>query len=303
MRWHTRDRLTSEGKPCRWEGQILTFLDEQIHELGAFGDTIWNQRSVVEIPGANRGQGWFLHAMTSMEHLLRLVFRVARNGFDAKELEKRLGIKSLNETPGLEIYGTEPRVRASNLKKGPWQSVTLLVYKLEEIDTGAFRTFLKQAIDSFNLNVKRLQTKPEDVMPWKLNGERWHLGDKGFPIGKKVLWDRTLLRRMLDLMKEIEPGLEVKWDARDAITLKVPGIGRGWAQWRTKEPEGLVCRFLGQRGQFNLARIEGLGVEPVITGRDNGDVVKLTLRSLDAQQAQRLKELLGEHLEGFRAGK
>ena len=93
----------------------------------------------------------------------------------------------------------------------------------------------------------------------------------------------------------------MKWDARDAITLKVSGIGRGWAQWRTKEPEGLVCRFLGQRGQFNLARIEGLGVEPAITTRDSGDVLNLTFRSLDGQQMQRLKELLSEHLEGFRS--
>ncbi len=300
LRWHVRDRLTSEGKPCRWEGQILTWLDELIHEQGAFGDTIWNQRSVVEVPGPNRGQGWFLHAMTSMEHLLRLVFRVSRNGFDGRELEKQLGIKSLNETPGLEIYGTEPRVRVTNHKKGPWQSVTLLVFKLEEIDTPAFRTFLKEAIASYNQTVKRLQTKPEDVMPWKLNGERWHLGDKGFPIGKKVLWDRTLLRRMLDLVKEIEPKLEVKWDARDAITLKTPGIGRGWAQWRTKQPEGLLCRFLGKKGQFNLTRIEGLGMEPSISGRDNGDVLSLTLRSLDAAQAGRLKEILTEHLAGFR---
>ncbi len=300
LSWHTRDRLTTEGKPCRWEGEILTWLDDLIHEMGPFGDTVWNQRSVVEVPGPNRSKGWFLHAMTSMEHLLRLVFRVSRNAFDAKELEKRLGIKPLNDTPGLQIYGQEPRVRVTRHKKGPWESVTLLVYKLEEIDTPAFRTFLKQAIDSFHQNLKRLDTKPEDVMPWKLNGERWHLGDKGFPIGKKVLWDRVLLRRLLDLVKEIEPGLEVKWAARDAITLKVPGIGRGWAQWRTKQPEGLVCRFLGKKGQFNLARIEGLGIEPSIAGRDNGDVLSLTLRTLDAAQAGRLQEILTEHLAGFR---
>ena len=191
-------------------------------------------------------------------------------------------------------------MRTTNHKKGPWQSVTLLVHWLKEIDTNAFRTFLQEAVESFQKNVRRLQTKPEDVMPWKLNGERWHLGEKGFPPGKKVLWDRSLIQRLLTLVRELEPKLEVKWDVRDAVTLKVPGIGRGWAQWRTKEPEGLVCRFLGQRGQFNLARIEDLGVEPAITSRDNGEVLNLTFRSLDAQQLQRLKEVLREHLEGFR---
>ena len=54
-----------------------------------------------------------------------------------------------------------------------------------------------------------MQTKPADVMPWKLNGERWHLGDKGFPPGKSVRWDRALLRQLLDLVRQVEPGLEV----------------------------------------------------------------------------------------------
>src|SRR5262249_36108224 len=70
-RWHTRDRLTTEGKPCRWEGEILTWIDDRVHEAGDFGDTVWNQRSVVEIPAQKSSLGWFLHAMTSMEWLLR----------------------------------------------------------------------------------------------------------------------------------------------------------------------------------------------------------------------------------------
>jgi enterochelin esterase family protein len=45
----------------------------------------------------------------------------------------------------------------------------------------ASETFLKDAAESFAAAVKRMQTKPEDVMPWKVNGERWHLGEKGFP--------------------------------------------------------------------------------------------------------------------------
>ena len=38
-RWHTIERVTTEGKPCRWEGHILDWIDERVHELGAFGDT------------------------------------------------------------------------------------------------------------------------------------------------------------------------------------------------------------------------------------------------------------------------
>ena len=299
-RWHTEQRLSHEGKPCRWEGNILSWLDEQIHRLGPFGDTNWNDRSVVEIAGPQKSQGWFLHAMTGMEWVVRLVFRVGRNTFKSQELNRRLGIPSLNDTPGVEAYGSDARVWVTP-HKGPWQSVTVLAHRLSEIDTPAFRKFLAEAAAAFQANLKRLKTKPEDVMPWKVNGERWHLGEKGFPAGRKLQWDRALLPRLLELVREVEPRVEIRWDARDAITLKVPGINRGWAQWRTKESECLDCRFLGKKGQFNLARVEGLGVTPEIKGqREEGDVLQLTFQHQEHLLGPRLKELLVEHLRGFR---
>ena len=77
-RWHTVERVTSDGKPCRWEGAMLDWLDERIHELGKFADTDWSERSVVEIAAPKKSQGWFLHALTGQEWLLRLVFRVGQ---------------------------------------------------------------------------------------------------------------------------------------------------------------------------------------------------------------------------------
>jgi excinuclease ABC subunit A len=299
-RWHTAERVNHKGGPCRWEGRTLEWIDERVHELGDFGETNWNHRSVVEIAAAQKSQGWFLHVMTGMEWLVRLVFRVGRNAFKQGDLVSRLGIRPLNETPGLQVYGDEERVRVTN-HKGPWQSVTVLAHRLDEIDTPAFRKFLAEAASSFQANLKRLRTKPEDVMPWKVNGERWHLGEKGFPVGRKVQWDRGLLPRLLELVREVEPKLEVRWDARDAITLKVPGVSRGWAQWRTKECEGLDCRFLGKKGQLNLSRVESFGVSPSLNGnRADGEVLRLRFRTEDHVHAAKLKEVLAEHLRGFR---
>ena len=138
-------------------------------------------------------------------------------------------------------------------------------------------------------------------MPWKVNGERWHLGEKGFPPGQKLRWERSLLPRLLALVRDVEPGLEVHWDNRAAILLKVPGVNRAWAQWRTKDSQGLICHFLGKKGQFNLSRLEGIGVAPQISGeRENGDTLHLVFQHDDHLPAARLKELLAEHLRGFR---
>jgi excinuclease ABC subunit A len=138
-------------------------------------------------------------------------------------------------------------------------------------------------------------------MPWKINGQRWHLGEKGFPPGRRLQWDRSLLPRLLDLVREVEPGLEVTWDNRDAITLRVPGVSRGWAQWRTKLAEGLDCRFMGKKGQFNLSQFESIGASPSINGsRAEGDVLRLIFQHNEHVHAPKLKELLAEHLRGFR---
>src|SRR5262249_35488141 len=153
--------------------------------------------------------------------------------------------------------------------------------------------FLGQAVAAFQANLKRLRTKPEDVMPWKVNGQRWHLSEKGFPAGKKLQWERVLLPRLLDLVREVEPRGEVQWDARDAIILRVPGVGRSWAQWRTKESYGLDCRFLGKKGQFNLSQVESFGVSPAINGnRADADVLRLIFQHDDQVHAAKLKAVL-----------
>src|SRR5205085_10848251 len=208
-------------------------------------DTNRNHRTVVEVAAPSKSQGWFFHAHTGLERCVRLVFRVGRNTFKKTDLAPRLGIRPLNELAGLDVYGDEERVQVAN-RKGPWQEVAILAHRLNEIDTPAFRKFLAEAAISFQTNLKRLRTKPEDVMPWKVNGERWHLGEKGFPPGKRVQWDRSLLPRLLALVHELEPNVEVRWDVRDSITVRVPGASRAWASLRTKNPDALETRFLGR---------------------------------------------------------
>ena len=302
-RWHTADRLSHGGKPCRWEGGILDWIDKQIHQRGAFGPTNWNHRSVIEIAAVSKSQGWFFHGMSGMEWLVRLVFRVAKNTFKQVDLEARLAIPPLNQTPGIELFGVysgEPRVRVAN-RKGPWQEITVLAFRLSEIDTPAFHAFLDQAVKAFQKSITRQQTNIESVMPWKVNGQRWHLGDKGFKPGKPIQWDRSLLTRFLEVVRAVDPAIEVEWDARDAIKLRVPGIGRSWAQCRTKDFRGLDCRLLGKKGQFNLSQLEGLGHQPQISGhRAESDVIRLVFQQAEQMPVPRLKQVLAEHLKGFR---
>jgi excinuclease ABC subunit A len=234
-----------------------------------------------------------------MEWLVRLVFRVARNTFKQDELNRSLGIPILDDTSGVEIYGREPRVHVAN-RKGPWQEVWMLVHRYSEIDTPAFRAFLERAVGSFHDNLNRMNTRPEDVMPWKVNGERWHLSEKGFPPGRKMRWDRAILPQVLDLVRGVEPKVEIAWDNRVTITFRVPGATRAWAQFRTKDCEGLDCRFLGKKGQFNLSRIEKFGISPALKNHREGEMLHLVFQHDHHLHGNALRELLREHLQGFR---
>jgi excinuclease ABC subunit A len=299
-KWHTSDRVSHQGKPCHWEGATLDWIDKEIHSLGKFSDTNWNHRSVIEIADAVKSRGWFFHGMTGQEWYVRLAFRVGRNTFKQEELNRRLGLPTFNEMKGVEYYSSEPRVHVAN-RKGPWQEVAILAYSLKEIDTAPFKKFLKEAVQSFKDNVARTLLKPEDVMPWKVNGERWHLGEKGFPIGKKVLWERSLLPQLLDLVRQVEPGVQFKWDTRDSITLYAPGIKHGWARWWTKRHDRLECQFFGKKGQFNLKQIEKFGHHPRINNeRSSADIIHLHFQRQEHLHPAELKEFMAEHLNGFR---
>ncbi len=298
-KWHTVDRLSGKGKPCRWEGKVLAWVEEEIHRLGEFSETNWDHPSTVEIAGPKKSLGWFFHAHTTMEWLVRLVFRVGRNTFKEDELIRRLKIPPLNDTPGVEAYGDQERVRVAN-RKGPWQEVWMVVHRFSEIDTPEFRRFLSQAVASFHANLKQMQTRPEDVMPWKVNGERWHLSDKGFPPGRRVDWDRSLLPGLLGVVRAIEPNVEIDWSTRAGITLRLPGISRGWASFRTKDSDALHCVFFGKKGQFNLAQIERFGTHPELQPSREGEVLRLMFQREEHVHATKLKELLTEHMRGFR---
>jgi excinuclease ABC subunit A len=301
-RWHTRDRVTTTGKPIRWEGAALSWAINEVHKAGTFSEANWNHRSIVEVAAERKSDGWFLHAMTGHEAYLKLVFRVPGRNFKEDQLAAQLALRPLSDTPGLEGYSRD----SNRVEVGNWpgaQYVVVVVNKKSEIDTPAFRAFLKKAADAFVSRLKDAAGGVEAQMPWKKDGEKWHLGEKGFPAGRGVKWDRSLLPRVVKLLREIDPTLEFKWDVRDAVSIRPPGAPRMWARLKTKESAALECWFIGRPGQLNLSRVEGLGRDPVIEmDRTDGiDVLKLRFVSSDHLNPQKLKALLSEHLKGFKA--
>src|SRR5262245_2576369 len=172
----------------------------------------------------------------------------------------------------------------------------MLIHKLEEIETPAFDEFLRKAVGSFDNTLQRMNTKPEDVMPWKVNGEKWHVSEKGFPPVRKVQWDRAILARVIDILRKVEPKNELAGDNRGHVSFSVPDVSRAWAYQRTKDCEALNCRFLGKKGQFNLSHIEKFGVEPTLQTAADGEALLLQFLHDNHVHGPALRDILTQHL-------
>ena len=304
VKWHTRDRITTKGTPVKWDGDALASVIGEVERIGGFGETVWAHRTIVEVPAAKKSAGWFLHAMTGHEAYLKLVFRTRRNAFKTPDLAAALGLRPLSDYPGHEGYSRDHRVEVTNDGRGPGQTVVVTLVTKEEAESPPFRAFVTQAAESFAALTDAggpVAAKVEAAMPWKVAGEKWHLGEKGFPPGKGAKWDRTLLPKLLALLRDLEPGLKIQWDVKDAVTVRVPQANRFWARVKTKEAAALEVWLPAKAAQFNLARWDGAGRDVTLDrGRWEGvDVVTLKFVTAADFDPAKLRPLLAEQLRGF----
>jgi excinuclease ABC subunit A len=300
-RWHTQECISRNGQRCRWDGQILARVVDRIHELGQFSPTDWNNRSVVEISALKKSDGWFFHAITLEQWLLKLKFRVARNTFQRDDLVNRLWLKPLNEIAELPVYGNGPRVQCKSLR-GPWQEVQLHVHALDEIDRPEFWQFLEQAVAGFNRFTQRVQQRPEDVMPWKVLGQKWHFARKGFPPGKKIQWEIELLEELCEMLAAAAPGGQFLWNNQQIVHLLVRAQSEPWATVHTKRPDAVDLQLTGPKNRFALGQLTELGnTRHLDTTQSGFDRIHVCFHTLADLSNGDLPGLLREHFAAVNA--
>ncbi|MCA9244228.1 MAG: ATP-binding cassette domain-containing protein [Phycisphaerales bacterium] len=142
-KWHLRQRSGRGGQTRQWEPAALEFVLDLVQDAGDFEPTDWSNRASVEVT-AKAAPTWFLHALTGGEWLLELYFRAPPGAFDAEQLDRKLKLKTLDQRTDLETYGDWPRVDVRPRRDG-LDAIVVYVYDREEIDTPAFRDFIKRA--------------------------------------------------------------------------------------------------------------------------------------------------------------
>jgi len=297
-RWHTSDRIAHNGQPARWNGTVLARILDRLEDSNDFLPPDFNHRSVVEITGPVKKDGWFFHALTGDQWLVTLKFRVRRNTFRQDELAPQLNLKPLDDIDELPIYGRGSRVRVKNIK-GPWQEVTLKVHWLSEIDTPEFEAFLATARGAFLEQTTRSQQNPGDLQPWKVLGRKWHQLRKGFPVGKRVGWPEELVDLLADQLQAVGSDVVVDWTGRNSVSFRLTRGGPVWAQLWTKRIQSVELFLLGPPGTIPLGRVAGLGHTREITGYKGGrEAVKISFNSLKQARHADIERLLRDHRAG-----
>ena len=300
--WHTQDRVGRDGKPCQWDGRILEQVERKIHALGDFGPTDWNARTVVEISGKRKSDGWFFHAITGETWLVKLKFRTTKKTFRRDALVADLALPPLDDLEDLPVYGRRQRVRCKNLR-GPWQEVQLDVHRLDELDRPEFWRFLSRAVQGFFAFTERVRQRPEDIMPWRVLGRKWHLSRKGFPPGKRVKWELDVLERLCQRLAKAAPDSAFQWHNQQVVHVTFDADEPPWASVFTKRPGGVDLVLETAKDRVALGQIAAVGAErSVDTKRPDRDIVRIRFKTLDQVAAPALAELLDHHHQALPRG-
>ncbi|MCA9081317.1 MAG: excinuclease ABC subunit A, partial [Planctomycetaceae bacterium] len=294
-KWHTQDRIARNGKPCRWEGAALAYVADLLAEYDGLKEPNWNDQATVEVTAAKKtGTGWFWHALSGDEWLLRLYFRVPKGTFDEADLQQRIAMTPVDELDELEVYGRGERVK-TNESKGAFQEVVMDIHWLEEIDTPEFREFVQQAVDAYLNKVERSGSSIEDLMPWKKLGKKWHLSRKGFPSTKRVKWTASALETLTTVLEQQFPDDVTDWSNKQVAYWTASGMSSPRIELYTKRREGIDLVLLTEPGQIALGRIAQLADEREITTHRSGkEAVKFRFRTQKSVKDKDLVHFLSE---------
>lgn len=346
-KWHTRDRIAHSGKACRWEGDALEMIVEQLTSDSAVSDSkltpakknkvtrkkkkpaitaalmsgsdllkaqeaassgednaldsqpsplslksIWNDSSTVEITGDDKRLGWFMHALTRDEWLLKLYFRVQRDCFDQKELAASLNLRNVDDINELPIYGRSDRVRVKNKPAG-YQEILITVHWLSEIDTPEFREFLSAARASYVERVAATSTDVKDVAPWKVLGRKWHLMQKGFPAEKRPKWKKDVLETLLEIFDKVIPDGDVVWNERAYVRYRQSGSKDDWAVICTKRRVGIDLVITPRDESVGAGSVAGVVTEhEAVVGKKGKPAIRLRFDNVAQVKSPKVRAFL-----------
>lgn len=253
----------------------------------------------VEIRAA-KIDGWFFHAITAEEWLLKMKFRTARNTFRREDLVARLDLKPLNDMPDLPLYGTEPPSRCGTCVGPGRRSYELRVHTYQRSTARSSGTSSIGRSPGSGRSPIGHGSGPKTCT---LEGPRPEVapGAARLPRGQEVRWEVNVLERSWKSSSKPRTGSS-SWSNKQVVPVYVPGQKEPWAAIQTKTT-GSISRSSGPRDVFPWAEVTGLGFGPEVDAqRSEVDYIRLKFRSPEDLERGELPAFLKEHLDSLSRG-
>lgn len=299
IKWHTEQRLSHDGKKVEWEGEALQFVVKEIERLGKgkLQPTGWNDRARVEIIGkapdgvAQSSVQWLLHALTGGQWLIGLYFRIPVGTFQERSLSKSLGLKPLDDRDDVHAYGQASRVQFRPPREGMDQ-VRITVHDRKEIDTPAFRAFLKRAVASYLKHVAGMAAQKAKSAPWKKDGKSWHLSQQCIPLTQTKQWKPVELMTFIGRATKAVPRVKIDWSGKVFVEL-LTEAGRRIGKIITHQGDSIRVDVNVPKGEITPTQVENLGMRQQF-GRPGSSGAELSFwfRSNDQVHGQQLAKVL-----------
>lgn len=292
--WHLERQFGINGKPRRWEPEILLEVLNIIERHGGFAQPEWNSPNVVVVRGAKKSRGWFLRAYTGDDAQLRLVFRATpralRGVRSATLLTPRKDDRKRTTAP-VSLFGERknnangktvlPSPTAELRRENYWSELEIRVSKKDDLHWRVFRQIIEEAMEGFLELGSPASEKPNYNFTW-------HTSAADFP--EPARWPPNLVIPIVKAILNSVPDWTCDYRHASAIFVREAKTGRTCAKIFTKNPSALRIVFRTAKGTFDRKKLPSLGGQwRLDTAWPHEDRLILRLTTLD-----------GFDLDGFR---
>ena len=123
--------------------EALAYLTDRIASFDGMDEIRWNARDAVTAKAAGKRAAFFMRVRTNEHWWFRVEFRTEKGLFDQTDLSRQLKLSNWDDVKELQVYGRWSRIRV-NAREKRWDRIHLFLWSLKEIDSPAFRKFLKE---------------------------------------------------------------------------------------------------------------------------------------------------------------
>lgn len=298
--WHLTRECAVNGKPIRWNRQILELVMTTIDEIRRFSEPDWNSQNVVEVRPYKKSLGWFLHAYTGDDSQLRLVFRTSARAAKAASpsifklthaTQPRKMNSWLSDFPEPSEKLPSPVLERRVVR--PWHEVEIRVTELTQLDRKKFCDLIGDLAEGFfELAESSNRGKAAyDVM--------WHVSSEGF--SGEPRWNPRILLRLTQVIRQCDSNLKLMYHQRHAVIVGDDVTKHVWAKILTKDPEALRVIFRAPRDAFTVGELVKIGGTWTLDQTRSDEArIKLSIVSLDELNVVSLANFMKTALTVFR---